>query len=477
MTVRFTEEQLRKIHGAKTPVDLISYAGGWGVELSKEKAEAKYAAAHKSAYYQYAYNEDRHTWSLFSFMTGHYLELSETEKEQFDTLAITELPLDLFARLWIFGFITCIDEFSSLRNQTERAAARLRSSNLTVTICPSTDCNFACPYCIETGRKSKGNMTEETERQVVAFVRQLMEDNRARGLGVVWGGGEPTMALDSIERLSKALLELCHEKHYSYSAGMTTNGYLLTPDAMRRLNECQINSYKITLDGTAEIHDKNRMLKGGAPTYETIMNNLRVMKTDAVIEIRCNVSRTNVACVDALEKEVEQLRKETGNRISLHYVRTIVCRDVPKKLQSEMLTEEEFAKFAAGRESDHYALKRDAQDGLFCTACKRCNFVVDPQGNVFKCNSFLGQPEHILANVSEMPTLEQLSQKPDSEFFVTHSFPTLEKCLSCKLLPMCRGACPLDDDIVDMKRCNRFRLCPEEYVRKIARLCRPDTIG
>ena len=430
---------------------------------------------HQSAFNQFAYDEAAGRWLLYNFMTDCLTALGTEEKEKLETDLFFQFPKERIQRLAELGILADRDEVAVLRERTKKAAMQMHSPFLTLTICPTMDCNFSCPYCIETSQKSKGVMTEDTERLVAEFVRQLLKDCGAKFLNIVWYGGEPLLSIPNIERLSRSFLRICHDQQCFYTAGVITNGYLLTTAAALRLSRCCVRYYRITLDGAAEVHDKSRMLKGGAPTFDTIMKNLRSLWTDSTIEIRCNVSRANLASVDELEKEIAALRQETGNRIVLHYARTMVCREVPEELRSAALTEEEFSAFAAQRD-DMKALTPDAENGLPCAACKTSSFVIDPQGNLFKCNAFLGQKEHILANVSELPTLERLMKKADSVFFQKNAFPENEKCLSCKMLPVCLGSCPLDDETTTPKRCQRYRLCPEEYVRKLAQLRSPEPI-
>jgi uncharacterized protein len=40
---------------------------------------------------------------------------------------------------------------------------------------------------------------------------------------------------------------------------MTTNGYLLNRDLFNKLLNLYIKQYQITIDGTEDIHDKNRV--------------------------------------------------------------------------------------------------------------------------------------------------------------------------------------------------------------------------
>ena len=74
------------------------------------------------------------------------------------------------------------------------------------------------------------------------------------------------------------LIELCEEKEITYSAGIITNGYLLTKENAERLKECQVGRVQITLDGPKEIHDVRRPLVNGNGTYDIIMKNIMDVK-------------------------------------------------------------------------------------------------------------------------------------------------------------------------------------------------------
>lgn len=64
-----------------------------------------------------------------------------------------------------------------------------------------------------------------------------------------------------------------------YYSSITTNGYLLTPNNIKTLIDCNVYSYTITIDGLQETHDKFRHLVGKQPTFNNnIINNLEYIK-------------------------------------------------------------------------------------------------------------------------------------------------------------------------------------------------------
>ena len=405
-------------------------------------------------------------WLLYNFFTERFLTLSDEEKALFDAFPAAELKGAFRERLEKDGFLTDTDETELLRQRTLKNMRRPESRHVKLTLCPTMDCNFACPYCIETGQKFKGKMSAETVENTVKFAKKLMDAAEAEKLFITWYGGEPLLAMDEIEYLSGRFGALCAARNAKYSAGILTNGYLLDARAMLRLSRCGVNYYRVTVDGPAPVHDKRRVLKGGGPTYDRIMKNLEGLLTDHTIEIRCNVSRSSLGGIEQLARDVEALKERTGNNIILTFAKMLVCRGVPEELRGDMLTESEFADFIL-TQRDELWLRNDYRSGLPCAACARYDFCIDSRGDICKCSGSLGQKEHRLANVSEFPSEEMLFTHPESRSLREKAFPANPECLQCKLLPRCMGACPLDDGIASAGNCNRYRLHPKELILRL----------
>lgn len=94
------------------------------------------------------------------------------------------------------------------------------------------------------------------------------------------------------------MMALCEAKGAEYSAGIITNGYLLTQENADLLERCKVKSAQITLDGVGEAHDKTRHLTGGGATFGCITDNLRQGKLDFSVSIRHNVHAGNIGEVE-----------------------------------------------------------------------------------------------------------------------------------------------------------------------------------
>lgn len=139
------------------------------------------------------------------------------------------------------------DGFLVRENENEIAKGNLKYYDkiygrmLSLTIMPTEQCNFRCKYCYE--KFEKGRMSEEISTGVIKYLKKNLSSYS--GLDISWFGGEPLLAVDIIEKMSKEICQLCKKLKKPYLAGMTTNGYYLTPEILERLLKYTL-LYKIT---------------------------------------------------------------------------------------------------------------------------------------------------------------------------------------------------------------------------------------
>ena len=143
---------------------------------------------------------------------------------------------------------------------------------LNLIILPTEKCNFRCAYCYEDF--SIGKMPLAVSDAIKKLIRNRFDDLQL--LAISWFGGEPLLNRETIYDISDYIL---HNKPASlhYAANMTTNGYLLDPATLRRLIECHVNTFQITLDGDRDLHNQTRVLADGRPTFDRIWENILMM--------------------------------------------------------------------------------------------------------------------------------------------------------------------------------------------------------
>ncbi len=140
---------------------------------------------------------------------------------------------------------------------------------LLLTIIPTQECNFRCPYCYE--NHEAVTMSEKTLTQIQKYIEEHI--SKFRILQINWFGGEPTLCKKHILHMRDFIWELEDRYDFTFQSNMTTNGYLLDIDSFRQYYDSGITNYQITLDGWT--HDKTRPHVSGKGTLKTILKNLK----------------------------------------------------------------------------------------------------------------------------------------------------------------------------------------------------------
>ena len=114
-------------------------------------------------------------------------------------------------------------------------------------IVPMRRCNLSCAYCNEYDDVSKPVPVDEMIRRI---------DHLARlGTSIITiSGGEPLLhpELDQI---------IARIRHHGRMAGMITNGYLLMPDRIDRLNKAGLDHLQISIDNVQPDEISKKSLK------------------------------------------------------------------------------------------------------------------------------------------------------------------------------------------------------------------------
>ncbi len=132
-------------------------------------------------------------------------------------------------------------------------------------------CNFACSYCYNSSGEHRGaTMTVALGRRIL---EKAFRELPAPHLSFDFMGGEPLLAFETILGIMSFGRELEQKYQKSASFLMQTNGALLTPERVQRLRDFRVG-VGVSLDGPAEMHDRNRCLLGGRATHQSVLTNL-----------------------------------------------------------------------------------------------------------------------------------------------------------------------------------------------------------
>lgn len=147
-----------------------------------------------------------------------------------------------------------------------------------ITFCVTEDCNLRCKYCYMEGKNSSSIMSFETAKKAVDFfLSQEVVDE-----AVVWEfiGGEPTIEIELIDKISDyiklQMYTLNHPWFNKYMFSMSTNGLLYSSEKVQnyiKKNHSHL-SIGISIDGTKEKHDLQRVKVDGSGSYDDVIKSI-----------------------------------------------------------------------------------------------------------------------------------------------------------------------------------------------------------
>ena len=408
-------------------------------------------------------------WAVHNFATGATERLDVLQKALFDAAPTLPASSEVVRSWRAAGFLvpSDVDEPAILRELAEKRALEHACGSgpfpLTLTICVTEACNFACPYCFQkTGTR---HMSEEVQRALVRFVEGRLATGRHDRLEVDWFGGEPLLALDVVEHLSGQFMRIAQRHEIPYRAMMHTNGYFLNQQAVDVLERCSVRNVLVTIDGDRASHDAKRHLQSGGPTYDRIVANLRAIRTSMRIIVRCNLHESNVESLPALVQLVEDIACETGNQMR---VSPAAVRWAPANAErddaTELLSFERYARILSqyGRveKADPFRPVLSA-----CGMTRLNELQIQADGAIFpNCHNAPDIPPVALGSVLDGEPIDWGAAA--RRIFGTLGFPDeRSECLSCKLLVCCHGGCHGLRWVHDgLATCSEYRADPDSYV-------------
>lgn len=358
------------------------------------------------------------------------------------------------------GVIANFDERAALEVMGRASCAAPRGIGLT--ICPTMGCNFDCPYCFED--HGRGKMSAEVQDDVVALAERMLDRCGRKNLNVTWFGGEPLLATDVIDALSKRLMEVAKSHGGTYGACIITNGYLLTQDVVDMLVENGVESAQVTIDGLGDTHNATRRLAGGGPTFDRITNNLRTCKIPFRINVRHNVHEGNKGEMDELKAFIEKLAEESGNQIT-YYPAPVSGSEVADERgeQVGILCGTDASDVSIRQEAGRFLVGR----GNYCGAHSIWSVGIDDHANLQKCWVAVDKPAISFGTAHDWDPgnpIATASNPNNLTMYLNTACPVPDdECRECEWLPMCVGGCP-HRRLFEGRACVAFRDNPEAYV-------------
>lgn len=375
-------------------------------------------------------------WILFNCLSQKLVLLNVTYKVLYENSLPQEVETscqDFYSALVAQGMYVSddVDELAVVRDLIHECDFDSKQFHLMIN--PTLNCNFRCWYCYEE-HKVGSTMSEEVFQSTKNLIFRKIQQERFQEFKLSFFGGEPLLYYQKIAlpliKYTKTLADINGTRLIIH---FTTNGYLLSSERIKELKALGTNSFQITLDGDEEQHNSVRFPQKGNGSYDKILKNIQaIVALDMTVILRINYTHKNIDSIPHVIQDLLVIPDEYRKNIILSLNR--VWQDEKKDLSDKI---EKIVSLADQHGFRSLATLRNGLLQYACYADKYNQALVNFDGLVYKCNA---------RDFTEDSADGVLT--PDGEIAWNSKFEWRmnirlknKPCLSCKILPLCIGAC------------------------------------
>lgn len=335
----------------------------------------------------------------------------------------------------------------------------MRSINLLIK--PASGmCNMRCKYCFYADETSKRQVSNYgiMSRQTISAVLEHALDAATGECSIAFQGGEPTLAGLDFFRFAVAEAKAKNKNHVRLHFSLQTNG-LLIDDAWAAFFAENRFLIGISLDGTKEVHDRNRVDAAGKGTFGRVIHAIEILEQHRVeYNILTVITKNTVRNY----RSIHSFFQKKGFR----YQQFIPCLDPLEEQRGSQhwsLTPELFEKYLkqafdlwyeeamAGNKQyhryfDNLLFLLDGQAPEACGMAGRCGmqYVIEADGSTYPCDFYM-LDRYRIGNLAE-DTVEAVDVRRKELGFIEQSLPVADACKDCQWFALCRGGCRRDRD-------------------------------
>lgn len=333
-------------------------------------------------------------------------------------------------------------------------------------------CNLACEYCYYL-EKSNLYRTEDisgkyimSEELLEKFTEEYINSQTQPQVLFTWHGGETLMR--PLTFYKKAMeFQKRYAKGRQIDNCIQTNGTMLTDEWCRFFKE---NNWLVgvSIDGPQEFHDEYRRNKQGLPSFNKVMNGIRLLN-------KHGVEWNAMAVVNDFNADYPLEFYRFFKEIGCHYIQftpvverfvshadgrklaTLIDREA-KEVTDFSITPEQWDNFLCSLFDEwikedvgtYYIQLFDStlanwvgeQPGV-CTMARTCGHagVMEYNGDVYACDHFVF-PEYKLGNIYTHTLVEMMYGEKQQAFGADKERMLPTQCRECEFLFACHGECP-----------------------------------
>ncbi|MCG8701341.1 MAG: radical SAM protein [Bacteroidales bacterium] len=314
---------------------------------------------------------------------------------------------------------------------------------------PGYSCNFDCSYCYQSDYKYPTNGYDINI--IDAFFSYVYNKFKDRKKYITLFGGEPLLSNKKHKDYIAYFLQ--QAANNNLEVAIVTNGFQLE-EYLTLLRGVKIREIQVTLDGTIEVHNQRRKLKGGGNTFTKIVNGInQCLSIEIPVNLRVVVDKENINELPALAQfaidkgwtKSPFFKTQLGRNYELHFCQDNQSRlytrlEMYKDIYSLLKKHPNIAEFHKPAFSVAKFLFENGElpSPLFdsCPGTKT-EWAFDYTGKVYACTATVGKKEEELGSL--YPNI--IEEKTGIEEWQDRDVLTIGKCGDCNLQLACGGGC------------------------------------
>jgi uncharacterized protein len=314
---------------------------------------------------------------------------------------------------------------------------------------PTYACNFGCTYCYQA--EYAPPPAADDLAVIAAFFAYVDRAFTGRKKYLTLFGGEPLLDTPRQRSALGALIDGAAAR--GLDVAVVTNGFHLT-GYLDLLARAHLREIQITLDGTRNLHDARRPLKGGGGTFDQVAAGVEATLTRGIpVNLRVVVDRDNLSGLPELARYARDrgwttnrlFKTQLGRNYELH-----VCQASSARLYSRLEINEALYELIASHPevlelhrpafsvARHLAERGELPEPLFdsCPACKT-EWAFDTTGRIYPCTATVGKDGEQVGTF--YPEVHLDSERAGA--WQRRDVTTIPECRDCAVKLACGGGC------------------------------------
>lgn len=398
------------------------------------------------------YNHNTDIYMLYNYYSDEIIAYNSDCADLLDKYFespnnIEKIHPDLYSELVQKNFLIkdSVDIFELCKKRIINKLSK--GDNLQITINPTMDCNLKCWYCYETHIKNS-TITPHLKEYIIDFIKKEIESNNYKYVNISFFGGEPLIRINTVViPIATAIKKLCKNRGIVFHIHFTTNLVLLTKKTINQIKEIDNECYfQVPFDGDEKIHNSIKVYGDNLPTYNIILKNItRALSAGLDITARFNFDHKNITSFEKTIQDLNTIKQlQLPGKLNVTFQK-IWQAEESSELLNQLKRLAEIAKTYGFMCLEEYTSIRSS----FCYADYKNQYVINYDGNVYKCTARPFTEEYRIGKLDKNGTLKY--DIPENEYM---NLRFKSYCINCSIFPICHVCWQAHRECLNYQTCH-----------------------